>query len=74
MNTVTMVVGIGLLFYILTCWAVIDIAYKDFSSLPVKAAWGFTTLIPFIGVVIYLIFGYRKGSRRERSKESENNV
>ncbi len=74
MNTVTMVVGIGLLFYVLTCWAVIDIAYKDFSSLPVKAAWGFTALIPFIGVVIYLIFGYRKGTRREKIKESENNI
>ncbi|MFP4348598.1 MAG: PLDc N-terminal domain-containing protein [Thermodesulfobacteriota bacterium] len=74
MNTVTIIVGLGLLFYILTCWAVIDIAYKDFSSLPVKAAWGFTALIPFIGVVIYLIFGYRKGARREKIKESENNV
>jgi uncharacterized membrane protein YhaH (DUF805 family) len=74
MNTVTVIVSIGLLFYILTCWAVIDIAYKDFSSLPVKAAWGFTALIPFIGVVIYLIFGYRKGTRREKIKESENNV
>lgn len=74
MSTVSMVVGIGLLFYVFTCWAVIDIAYKDFSSLPVKAAWGFTALIPFIGVIIYLLFGCRKGKRREKTKNSENNV
>jgi drug/metabolite transporter (DMT)-like permease len=74
MNTVSMVIGVGLLFYVATCWAVIDIAYKDFTSLPVKAAWGFTTLIPFIGVIIYLVFGYRKGVRRGKNKEPRNNI
>jgi hypothetical protein len=66
MDTFSIIVGTGILFYALTCAAIIDIATKDFSSLPVKAAWGFTSLIPFIGVVIYFVFGFRKGTRKNK--------
>ncbi|AOY58566.1 MULTISPECIES: PLD nuclease N-terminal domain-containing protein [Desulfococcus] len=78
MDTVTFVVVVGVLFYMLTCWAIIDIALKDFSSLPVKAAWGFTAFIPFIGWLIYFAFGAKKGMRRKKSSKKndpvENNV
>lgn len=40
-----------------------DIAKKDFGAITTKAIWGFTALIPFIGCVIYLIFGYKKGKK-----------
>jgi hypothetical protein len=58
-------IGIGLLFFLLTGWAVIDIARKDFGGIEKKALWGFITLIPFIGPVVYFAFGFRKGKNPE---------
>jgi len=57
----SVVIGIGILFFILTCWALIDIARKDFGGIERKALWGFITLIPFIGPMVYLAVGFRKG-------------
>jgi len=62
-------IGIGVLFFLLTCWAVIDIARKDFGGIEKKALWGFITLIPFIGPVVYLVFGFRKGSVTDTSSK-----
>jgi hypothetical protein len=61
-----MIIILGLLFWLMTCWAVIDIARKDFGAIEKKAAWGFTALVPFIGVLIYLIFGFKKGVRKPK--------
>lgn len=74
MDTVTFFIVVGLFFFALTSWAIIDIALKDFSSLPVKAAWGFTAFIPFIGWLIYFVFGYRKGKRRKNSVEKNDHM
>jgi len=64
MDAYTLVIGGGMLFFALTCLAILDIAFKDFSSIQVKAMWGFLTMIPFLGPIIYFLFGYRKGARK----------
>lgn len=64
MNSTQIIILSGIVFWLLTCWAVIDIARKDFGAIEKKAAWGFTALVPFIGVLIYLIFGYKKGTQK----------
>lgn len=61
MSTVKFVIIAGLLFYILTCLALLDIARKDFGSLGKKVMWVAIAMIPFVGFIIYLVFGYRKG-------------
>ena len=61
-----LIIAFGGIFWLLTCWAVIDIARKDFGAIEKKAIWGFTALVPFIGVVVYLIFGYRKGTPKSK--------
>jgi hypothetical protein len=61
MSTSAWIIVGGLFFWILTCLAILDIARKDFSNIGVKAAWAFTSLVPFIGVLVYFIFGYRHG-------------
>ncbi|PIE71236.1 MAG: hypothetical protein CSA22_04210 [Deltaproteobacteria bacterium] len=43
--------------------AVMDVLTKQFGSTGKKALWGLVALIPFIGWLIYLIFGFRKGTR-----------
>ena len=61
MDIFQIIIAVGVFFYLLTCVAFIDIARKDFGSLGIKALWGVIAFIPFIGVVIYIIFGFRKG-------------
>ena len=63
MNFTTTVIGIGTLFFAITCWAIIDIAKKDFGGIEKKAIWGIVALIPFIGPVVYFAVGFRKGKK-----------
>ena len=52
----------GVAFFLMTCAAILDIARKDFGSIEMKALWVFiVVLVPFIGVLVYIVFGRRKG-------------
>ena len=52
----------GAAFFLMTCMAILDIARKDFGSIEMKALWVFiVALVPFIGVVVYIFIGRRKG-------------
>jgi uncharacterized membrane protein YhaH (DUF805 family) len=59
--TVLFWIKISVVFYLLTVLAIVDIVRKDFGTIGKKALWGIIALIPFIGWLIYLIFGFRKG-------------
>jgi hypothetical protein len=48
----------------LTMLALVDIIKKDFGSPKIKILWHFIALIPLIGWLIYLVFGYRKGRKK----------
>jgi hypothetical protein len=64
MSTGMFVVLTGLVFFLLTCVAILDIARKDFGSIQMKALWGFlVAMLPFIGVLVYFLFGARRGKR-----------
>ncbi|GAB6908652.1 conserved hypothetical protein [Desulfosarcina cetonica] len=64
MNIGMAVVLTGVVFFILTCIAILDIARKDFGSIQMKALWGFlVAMVPFIGVVVYFLVGFKKGKR-----------
>ncbi len=65
-------VKIGVVFYVLTIIAFIDIMFKDFGTGGKKAVWAVISLIPFIGWLIYLIFGYRKGKRSSKEENQTN--
>jgi hypothetical protein len=66
MSTVTIIILIGILFYLGTCVALIDIAQKDFGGLEKKVLWGFIAFIPFAGCLIYFAFGCRRGKKPGR--------
>jgi uncharacterized membrane protein YhaH (DUF805 family) len=61
--TVIFWIKISVVFYLLTVLAIVDIVRKDFGTIGKKALWGVIALIPFIGWLIYLIFGFRKGKK-----------
>ena len=69
MSLSSVIIGIGALFFLLTCWALIDISRKDFGGIEKKALWGFITLIPFIGPIVYLSIGFRKGKASNASNQ-----
>jgi uncharacterized membrane protein YhaH (DUF805 family) len=62
-NLTIFIMGTGLLFFLLTCWALLDIASKNFGGIEKKAAWGFISLIPFIGPIIYFSLGFKRGKK-----------
>jgi len=64
MSSTLMIILAGILFWVLTCLAVVDIARKDFGAIEKKAAWGFAALVPFIGPIVYFIYGFKKGTRK----------
>lgn len=59
-------IKISVVFYLLTVLAIVDIVRKDFGTIGKKALWGIIAMIPFIGWLIYLIFGFRKGKKPVR--------
>ena len=63
-HTIMVWAGIGFIFLALTMMAFMDVARKDFGSTPKKSLWAIITLIPFVGWLVYLLFGFRKGQKR----------
>ncbi len=73
-STVMLWIKISVVFYLLTIMAIIDVVRKDFGTIGKKALWGIIAMIPFVGWLIYLIFGFRKGKKPGSDTESANNV
>lgn len=74
MSTGMFVILTGIVFFLLTCAAILDIARKDFGSIQMKALWGLVVaMMPFIGVLIYFLFGFRKGKRPAADAPAEEN-
>jgi uncharacterized membrane protein YhaH (DUF805 family) len=57
----------GLLFWLLTCAALLDIARKNFGDMGKKATWAFVSMVPFLGPLLYLVFGFRRGRPKSRA-------
>lgn len=53
-------------FILLTIWALVDISIKSFKTAKEKVIWYLIGLVPFIGWLIYLVFGFRRGIRPDR--------
>jgi hypothetical protein len=49
-------------FLLLTIWALVDVAQKKFDTMGKKVLWGIIASVPFIGGIVYFIFGFRKGT------------
>ena len=62
-KTIFIFVGLCVPFFLGTIWAVVDVAKRDFGTMGRKALWWIIASVPFIGFIIYLIFGFRKGKK-----------
>ena len=61
LHTIKVVLVLTAPFLLGTIWATLNAAQKDFGTFGKKAMWLIIAAIPFIGFIIYLIFGMRKG-------------
>ena len=63
LRTIGTVLILTVPFFIGTVWAIVDAGQKDFGTIGKKAIWIMVAAVPFIGFIIYLIFGFRKGKK-----------
>ena len=50
-------------FFAGTVWAIVNVLQKDFGTTGRKALWAMVAAIPFIGFIIYFLFGFKKGQK-----------
>jgi len=65
-NTFLFVAGVGLIFFLMTTLAIIDVASRNFGSIAKKAVWGCIAFIPFIGCIIYFLIGRTQGIKKNK--------
>jgi hypothetical protein len=68
-HTIKVVLGLSVPFLLATLWAVIHAAQKEFGSLREKVLWMMIAAVPFVGFIIYLLFGLRKGKKSGEANE-----
>jgi len=60
---ILLLVGVFILLFLPTMWAIRDIAYKSFPSLKTKVIWfALVTLLPPIGAFVYIAVGRHRAS------------
>ena len=67
LKTALTVVVASVPFFILTVWALVDVFVKEFGSTGRKALWALVAAVPFVGALVYLAFGFRRGRKPERA-------
>ncbi|SLM31485.1 conserved hypothetical protein [Desulfamplus magnetovallimortis] len=70
-HTTFIVAGLGLIFWLLTILAMMNVVLKDFGSVQKKAIWGIVSLIPFVGWLIYFLFGAKRGIRKNLKNNAD---
>lgn len=72
MDTFAVVAGLGLIFWIFTVLAIVNVIVKDFGAHTGPEYMGFScTCLHSIGWIIYFIFGAKKGVRKNSRVEKE---
>lgn len=55
-------------FFLLTVWAIVDVAQRRFDSPAKKAVWWVVASIPFIGFIPYFLIGIRQGRKEDEGQ------
>jgi beta-lactamase regulating signal transducer with metallopeptidase domain len=69
---ILLLIGVFILLFLPTVWAIRHIAYRSFPSLKAKAIWfAVVTLLPPIGAFVYIVVGRRRAMIELESKEQD---
>ncbi len=68
LKTAMVVVALSIPFLGGTVWAIVDAARREFPSLGEKGLWVMVAAVPFVGFVVYLLLGFRRGAKPTASR------
>ena len=63
LKTLAIFLALCIPFFLLTIWALVDLAQRDFGSVGKKAIWWLIVSIPFLGFIPYFLIGMRMGKK-----------
>lgn len=63
MKSVLIVIAISIPCFFLTAWAIFDSFQREFCSTGKKAVWMIVAAIPYLGFIVYFLFGARQGRK-----------
>ena len=66
LKSIAIFLGLCVPFFLLTIWAVVDVAQRDFDSGKKKVLWWVVASIPFVGFIPYFLVGIRQGRKTEK--------
>ena len=70
---ILLLIGVFILLFLPTVWAIRDIAYKSFPSLKTKVIWfAVVSLLPPIGAFVYLAVGRPRASKEAGGAEDQD--
>jgi hypothetical protein len=68
LKSIAVFLGLCIPFFLLTIWAVVDVAQREFENNRTKVLWWLIASIPFIGFVPYFLIGIRQGKKEGAAK------
>jgi hypothetical protein len=69
---ILLLVGVFILLFLPTVWAIRNIAYRSFPTLKSKVIWfAVVTLLPPIGAFVYIVVGRRRESMDAEEPEDQ---
>jgi len=63
LKTALIIIGAHIPLMLLTLWAIVDAAKKEFGTTGKKVLWLLLAAIPYVGFLVYFIFGRSKGKK-----------
>lgn len=73
LKLILIIIAVSLPFFMLTMWAAVDVAVKQFNTSREKTIWWIIALIPFIGWLIYFAGGSGRGVKTDLPEEKQMN-
>jgi hypothetical protein len=68
LKSIAVFLGLCIPFFLLTIWAVVDVAQREFETNRTKVLWWLIASIPFVGFVPYFLIGIRQGKKPDAAK------
>ena len=63
LKTLAVFLALCVPFFLMTVWAVVNAAEKDFGAIGTKVLWVVVASVPFVGFIFYFLLGARRGNK-----------
>jgi hypothetical protein len=63
LRVIAVILALCVPFLLITVWALVDVAQREFATPRQKIVWWLVASIPFVGAIPYVLFGIRQGKK-----------